>query len=255
MTDRECFSWELHIMHEGDLKKQKIFRVVADLTLAPPSRWLKDIPSKSSGQCAALGAMVDHLEISMVPALVLLPLLLRVASLHYLLGVVILTSLPALLLWYYYATHRKRRRTLFFLTLSLYSLFYMYYLFLTEVWPRGDVSPLQLCTVTTGMILIIVFLVLTKRGPGFVSASLHEAHKRSQELNMDLDGSAQVAPSPSGAGAAAQEAPAAKWSRCAVCKVMRPPRAGHCRTCGVCIQRLDHHCIWWVHVQLLFVAL
>lgn len=255
MTDRECFSWELHIMHEGDLKKQKIFRVVADLTLAPPSRWLKDIPSKSSGQCAALGAMVDHLEISMVPALVLLPLLLRVASLHYLLGVVILTSLPALLLWYYYATHRKRRRTLFFLTLSLYSLFYMYYLFLTEVWPRGDVSPLQLCTVTTGMILIIVFLVLTKRGPGFVSASLHEAHKRSQELNKDLDGSAQVAPSPSGAGAAAQEIPAAKWSRCAVCKVMRPPRAGHCRTCGVCIQRLDHHCIWWVHVQLLFVAL
>lgn len=229
--------------------------VVTDLTLAPPSRWLKDIPSKSGGQCAALGAMLDHLEISMVPALLLLPLLLRVASLHYLLGVAILTSLPALLLWYYYATHRKRRRTLFFLTLSLYSLFYMYYLFLTEVWPRGDVSPLQLCAVTSGMILIIVFLILTKRGPGFVSASLHEAHKRSQEANKDVDNSVQAASSPSAAVAAAQEAPGAKWSRCAVCKVTRPPRAGHCRTCGVCVQRLDHHCIWWVHAQLLFVCL
>uniref|UniRef100_A0AAV2JBX2 Palmitoyltransferase n=1 Tax=Knipowitschia caucasica TaxID=637954 RepID=A0AAV2JBX2_KNICA len=25
---------------------------------------------------------------------------------------------------------------------------------------------------------------------------------------------------------------------------MRPPRSGHCRTCGACVQRLDHHCIW-----------
>lgn len=212
------------------------------MLLAALSRWLKDLPSKRGGQCAALGAMVDHLEISMVPALLLLPLLLRVASLHYLLGGTILTALPALLLWYYSATHRKRRRTLFFLTLSLYSLFYMYYLFLTEVWPRGDVSPLQLCAVTAGLILIIVFLVLTKRGPGVVSASLHAAHSRSWETNTDNEGSVQAARSPSGA-------PGAKWSRCAVCKVMRPPRAGHCRTCGVCVQRLDHHCIWWVHSQ------
>ncbi|KAM9348261.1 palmitoyltransferase ZDHHC23-A-like isoform 3-T3 [Symphorus nematophorus] len=195
--------------------------------------------------------MIDNLEISMIPALVLLPLLLRVAALHYLLGIIILTALPGLVLWYYYATHKKRRRTLFFLTLSLYSLFYMYYLFITQILPRGDVSQLQLCTVTTGMILTIIFLIHTKRGPGVVTASLHEVNSQSREADKDstrLNGSIQSAGSSSGTAAAelqaTKEVLTAKWSRCPVCKVMRPPRAGHCRTCGSCVLRLDHHCIW-----------
>ncbi|XP_040007118.1 palmitoyltransferase ZDHHC23-A-like [Xiphias gladius] len=215
------------------------------------NRWLKDKPPKSGCPSPVLGAMIDNLEISMIPALVLLPLLLRVAALHYLLGIIILTALPGLFLWYYYATHRKKRRTLFFLTMALYSLAYMYYLFITEILPLGDVSQLQVCTVTTGMILTIGALIHTKRGPGFVTASLLEAHSQSQEANRDsthLNGSMQSAAS-SSTGTAAElhttkEAPAAKWSRCRVCKTVRPPRAGHCRTCGSCVQRLDHHCIW-----------
>uniref|UniRef100_A0A3Q3JP07 Palmitoyltransferase n=1 Tax=Monopterus albus TaxID=43700 RepID=A0A3Q3JP07_MONAL len=207
------------------------------------NRWLKGKPSKSGCQSPVLGAMIDNLEISMIPALVLLPLLLRIAALHYLLGVIILTALPGLVLWYYYATHRKRRRTLFFLTLALYSLAYMYYLFITEIVPRGDVSQLQVCMVTTGMILTIISLILTKRGPGFVTTSVHEAHS---QTTMD-----SIQPAASSAGTAAElqttkEALKPKWSRCPVCKIIRPPRAGHCRTCGSCVQRLDHHCIWWV---------
>lgn len=187
----------------------------------------------------------------MIPALVLLPLLLRVAALHYLLGIIVLTALPGLVLWYYYATHRKKRRTLFFLTLALYSLIYMYYLFITEILPRGDVSQLQACTVTTGIILTIVCLIRTKRGPGFVTSSLHESHSRSQEVKKDSPepiGSLQSASSTETSAElqTTKEALTEKWSKCAVCKIMRPPRAGHCRTCGSCVQRLDHHCIWWV---------
>lgn len=178
----------------------------------------------------------------MVPALVLLPLLLRVAALHYLLGVTILTTLPALVLWYYYATHRRKRRTLFFLTLALYSLAYMYYLFITEILPRGDVSQLQVCTVTAGMFLTIGSLVNTKRGPGLVTASLLQAEEHSKEADKE---SVQSASSSSPAESHTATV-TAKWSRCPVCKIMRPPRAGHCRTCGSCVQRLDHHCIWWV---------
>lgn len=218
-------------------------------------RWLKDRPPKSGSQSAVLGAMIEHLEISMIPALVLLPLLLRVAALHYLLGIIILTALPGLVLWYYYATHRKKRRTLFFLTLSLYSLFYMYYLFITEILPRGDVSRLQVCTVSAGMTLTIVSLVLAKRGPGFVTTSLHEAH--GQEANKDsthVNGSipSEASSSSGTAAASTKEAPTATWSRCPMCKIMRPPRAGHCRTCGCCVQRLDHHCIWWVGFLLTY---
>lgn len=211
-------------------------------------RWLK-----SGSQCAVLEAMINHLEISMIPALLLLPLLLQVAALHYLLGIIILTALPGLVLWYYYATHRKRRRTLFFLTLSLYSLFYMYYLFITEILPRGDVSQLQVFTVTTGMIFTIIFLVLTKRGPGYVTTSLPDTHSDSQESNKDttyVSGSVHSVALSSGTETSTKEDLKAKWNRCPVCKIMRPPRAGHCRTCGYCVHRLDHHCIWWVGFNL-----
>ena len=197
----------------------------------------------------------------MIPALLLLPLLLRVAALHYLLGIIILTALPSLVLWYYYATHRKKKRTLFFLTLALYSLAFMYYLFITEILPRGDISQLQLGAVTTGMILVIVCLVYTKRGPGFVTAPLHEANSHSEEPKEDslrIDASTQSAASSSETSAellTGKEALTANWSMCPVCKIMRPPRAGHCRTCGSCVQRLDHHCIWWVWLENTFMYL
>ncbi|XP_078605954.1 palmitoyltransferase ZDHHC23-like isoform X2 [Branchiostoma floridae x Branchiostoma japonicum] len=34
---------------------------------------------------------------------------------------------------------------------------------------------------------------------------------------------------------------------CHVCKMPRPPRAGHCMICKRCVLRLDHHCIWIDH--------
>uniref|UniRef100_A0A667XUA9 Palmitoyltransferase n=1 Tax=Myripristis murdjan TaxID=586833 RepID=A0A667XUA9_9TELE len=213
------------------------------------NRWLKGKPDPNRCHSPLLAAMVDKLELSMIPALVLLPLLLQVAALHLVLGIITLTALPVLVLWYYHATHRKKRRTLFFLTLSLYSLAYMYYLFITQILPRGDVSQLQVCTVTSGMIFTIVSLIHTKRGPGFVrTSSLAEAQCQSQEPNKGsphLNGSSHSVQSASLREVQSPpEAVAAKWSRCPVCKVKRPPRAGHCRTCGSCVQRLDHHCIW-----------
>ncbi|XP_061607637.1 palmitoyltransferase ZDHHC23-A-like [Phyllopteryx taeniolatus] len=200
------------------------------------NRWLRDKAPKSGCHSFLLGALIDNLEISLVPALVLLPLLMRVAALHYLLGIMILTALPGLVLRLYYATHKRKRRSLFFLTLALDSLAYMYYLFITEIVPRGDVSRTQLCTVTAGMIFTIVSLVRTKSGPGFVSTTREEDIKGSPHLTGSVQSEATSNFSVS--------RPSGKWSRCPVCKIARPPRAGHCRTCGACVQRLDHHCVW-----------
>ncbi|XP_046899319.1 palmitoyltransferase ZDHHC23-A-like isoform X1 [Hypomesus transpacificus] len=195
-----------------------------------------------------------QVEISMVPALMLLPVLLHVAALHFLLGIIILTAMPGLVLWYYYATHKKKRRTLFFLTLALYSLAYMYYLFLTEIVPRGDVSHLQLGTVTLGVVLTLVSLIHTKRGPGLVKPSFDDADSlnttHGQELNRGSDphvngaGQCEVSDTSVGAVRLPAEAVPGKRGRCPVCKVTRPPRAGHCRICGACVLRLDHHCVW-----------
>ncbi|KAF7688412.1 hypothetical protein HF521_013219 [Silurus meridionalis] len=111
-----------------------------------------------------------HVDLSVLPPLVLLPVLLRIAALHCMLGIVVLTVLPVLVLWYYYMTHRQKRRTLFFLTLALFSLAYMYFLFITEIVPRGTVDNRQVVTATTGLIMTLVSLAHTKRGPGFVRA-------------------------------------------------------------------------------------
>ncbi|XP_072548774.1 palmitoyltransferase ZDHHC23-A [Salminus brasiliensis] len=189
--------------------------------------------------CCSLGPV--RIELSALPPMLLLPVLLQVAALHCMLGVVVLTALPGLVLWYYYVTHRKKRRTLFFLSLALFSLAYMYYLFLTEILPRGDVSYQQVVTVTTGMILMLVSLVRTKQGPGIVQDDhLYSGHGNAISANQN-----KLCSSTHSNGLSQPEnAVSMKRKWCPVCRLVRPPRAGHCRICGVCVLRMDHHCVW-----------
>ena len=56
-------------------------------------------------------------DLSIIPPLILLPVLLHLAAFHFLLGMAILIALPGLVLWYYYFTHLKKGQTLFFLSL------------------------------------------------------------------------------------------------------------------------------------------
>ncbi|XP_073344993.1 palmitoyltransferase ZDHHC23-B [Pagrus major] len=194
-------------------------------------------------------------DLSIIPPLILLPVLLHVAALHFLLGMVALTALPGLVLWYYYFTHRKKGRTLFFLSLALFSLGYMYYLFITEVLPSGDVGPVQVTVVTVGVILTLVALVNTKREPGVVRPNQDSVHSTVTYYSSlpDRDpathgGRQDVMMTVANrAGSSEQDGVVKESSRrnwCPVCRVSRPPRAGHCRICGVCVLRLDHHCVW-----------
>lgn len=195
-------------------------------------------------------------ELSIIPPLILLPLLLRLAALHFLLGIVVLTALPGLVLWYYYFTHRKKGQTLFFLSLALFSLAYMYYLFITEVFTSGDVSVIQVMVVTVGVVLTLVALFHTKRDPGIVKPEQETIHStvtyysplpdRDPAVNGGRQNVTMTATNRAGlselTGDELKESNRRNW--CPVCKVVRPPRAGHCRICGVCVLRLDHHCVW-----------
>ncbi|KAE8279865.1 Palmitoyltransferase ZDHHC23 [Larimichthys crocea] len=231
-------------------------------------RFLKREPQKSGSLSQVTEVFNDRLrvpwfwggarkvDLSIIPPLVLLPALLHLAALHFLLGMVVLTALPVLVLWYYYFTHRKKGRTLFFLSLALFSLGYMYYLFLTEVRPSGDVGHVQVAVVTVGVILTLAALVHTKREPGIVrpnQASVHSTvtyygslpdrdpafNGGRQDVTMTVSNRAG---SSEQAGVELKESSRRNW--CPVCRVVRPPRAGHCRICGVCVLRLDHHCVW-----------
>lgn len=204
------------------------------------------------------------IDISLLPPIILLPFFLHIAALHFLLALVILVSLPILVLWYYYLTHRKKGRTLFFLSLGLFSLGYMYYVFLLEVVPRGHVEYSQVALLTSGLILMLAALRRAKEDPGYLFSQMSSDKTLCQDScsnNMfnknGLGNSSGLCKVPAsgvaihhntesnsrtleaGTGQATKD-----W--CTKCQLVRPARAGHCRICGRCVKRLDHHCVWYV---------
>lgn len=197
-------------------------------------------------------------NISILPPLILLPVFLRVASWHFLLGVVVLTSLPVLALWYYYLTHRRKEQTLFFLSLGLFSLGYMYYVFLQEVVPRGRVGPTRLALLTCGLFLILLALCRAKKNPGYLrSPAGSERPGSGGPAERPGPGGQDKARGPLSSRAPREElrgppgvpagSPAkVKEDWCAKCQLVRPARAWHCRICGICVRRMDHHCVWYV---------
>lgn len=199
------------------------------------------------------------INVSLVPPLVLLPVFLHVAALHFLLGLIILTSLPVVVLWYYYLTHRRKERTLFFLSLGLFSLGYMYYVFLREVVPRGHVEHSQVVTLTCGLILMLAALSRAKKDPGYLPIPAGNEKPSHQGLhNKSIRGSFSGLHGISGAASSravngeakgycrmsAEQPAGVKKDWCTKCQLVRPARAGHCRLCGRCVRRLDHHCVW-----------
>lgn len=199
------------------------------------------------------------INVSLVPPMVLLPVFLHIAALHFLLGLVVLTSLPAVVLWYYYLTHRRKERTLFFLSLGLFSLGYMYYVFLQEVVPRGHVGYSQVTLLTCGLILMLAALSRAKKDPGYLPISAGDDRPSQQAFpNKNVRGSSNGLHGAAASGHSvngetkgysrvlAEEWEGVKMDWCAKCQLVRPARAGHCRLCGRCVRRLDHHCVWYV---------
>ncbi|KAM8976210.1 palmitoyltransferase ZDHHC23 [Pelodytes ibericus] len=185
-------------------------------------------------------------DLSVIPPLILLPVSLHVAALHVLLGVVILTSLPVLVVWYYHLTHRRKGKTLLFLSLALFSLGYMYYTFVQEVFYKRRVGWGNFTVVSCALFLTIFFLAKAKQDPGYLVRS-SQPPPANPAAGCEFASGAVTSRSGGSKEALTQingEKGFLEKNWCKICQLVKPPRSGHCRICGACVQRLDHHCVW-----------
>ena len=135
----------------------------------------------------------------------------------------------------------------------------MYYVFLQEVVPKGRVRPTQLALLTCGLFLILLALYRAKKNPGYLrkSVSNDRSLNGSQIESLNRKGFPGADPSGSLNNRTSKDEPKGSWAPsgspakaredwCAKCQLVRPARAWHCRICGICVRRMDHHCVWYV---------
>ncbi|OCT93624.1 palmitoyltransferase ZDHHC23 [Xenopus laevis] len=184
-----------------------------------------------------------RIDVSIIPPLVVLPAALHIAALHVLLAVVTLTSLPLFVIWYYHLTHRRKGKTLLFLSLALFSLGYMYYNFVQELFIKGDIGWAHFTSITCGLLLTLLTLIKVKQDPGHLlnhakNSGLKSVGGCESPNGIQTLRDANRFPQPE------RESLVAETNWCKICQLVRPPRSGHCMICGSCIRRLDHHCVW-----------
>ncbi|KAM4794820.1 palmitoyltransferase ZDHHC23 isoform 1-T1 [Rhinophrynus dorsalis] len=201
-------------------------------------------------------------DVSIIPPLVLLPVSLHIAALHVLLAVVILTSLPVLVVWYYHLTHRRKGKTLLFLSLALFSLGYMYYVFVQEVFNKGHIGWGHFLTITCGLLMTLMLLAKAKQDPGYLTRSPRNSRTQSEGGRQFANGDRMEGDKDPQCGFTQINTVSTEKNWCRVCQLVKPPRSGHCRICGVCVRRMDHHCVWinncigeWNHKFFLLLLL
>ncbi|XP_074708888.1 palmitoyltransferase ZDHHC23 isoform X3 [Strix uralensis] len=130
-----------------------------------------------------------------------------------------------------------------------------------EVVPRGHVGHSQVVALTGGLVLMLAALSRAKKDPGYLPIPASDEKSSQRGLpNKGVRGSSNglhgITPSGAAGGRAvngetkgysrvsAEEPEGVKKDWCTKCQLVRPARAGHCRLCGRCVRRLDHHCVW-----------
>jgi hypothetical protein len=127
-------------------------------------------------------------------------------------------------------------------TLQIFYLVLMaacYFFFFTHVYPMlPPWSAARIISASGSILAILIYAVACWKDPGVVTAAEERgkmseaARTREDALNLKYAGDGVLFPLEQ------------NKKDCATCHVPKPARSKHCKICGHCVRRFDHHCAW-----------
>ncbi|XP_071806944.1 palmitoyltransferase ZDHHC23-B-like [Asterias amurensis] len=212
------------------------------------------------------------LDTTAIPPIVIVPAWIYLASIHIIAATILFSFVPPSILLYHRLFLRHRRRTQFFMSWGLTSVFSIYGFFYFYV--SSDLSVTEFTVTTVLFVFTLMAFFKSKHGPGVVKveqaspnqnffkvlpestvvsesdANLQRRNHSGSDCSTSDNGCASEKSHETSAligreqhsGSEATNQESEDW--CDVCKLLKPERAGHCRICGHCVNRLDHHCVW-----------
>ncbi|XP_071957928.1 palmitoyltransferase ZDHHC23-like [Antedon mediterranea] len=116
------------------------------------------------------------LDLSSIPAIILLPTLILTASIHPYVTVIIYFSLPLCLLTYYQSFLRHRRRSKFFMTWGVVSVLFVYFVFIRLVVPLGHVSTECFFVMNFCFVAMLAAFLMSRINPGVIKNSKQSSY-------------------------------------------------------------------------------
>ncbi|XP_023235052.1 palmitoyltransferase ZDHHC23-like [Centruroides sculpturatus] len=195
----------------------------------PPDLMIK-IGSMMSDRCRIPwcdGRGARKIEFSIIIPTILIPIIFIIAAQGWLWTIITFIFLPIFLIMIQIKCLKHQIRTKFFLSWTISSLVFLLCVFEFEVVPYLEILFIENFVLMCFVSIMCLCGYFVKFNHGIlknpnVSMSDIEYLRTNEQTLINIEES----------------------SKCGICNIVQPARCGHCRLCGHCVLRRDHHCIW-----------
>ncbi|KAK6172178.1 hypothetical protein SNE40_015897 [Patella caerulea] len=209
-----------------------------------------------------------QVKLDVIVPMIMVPACLSFGTLGYFATIAVLMFMPIFMLTFYTIWRRQgHKRTPFFFVWGLTSVVFSFLVFSGFVISFREILLWEILLLFSALFFMFYALLHARKQPGYFSVvsksqnkelryrpSLTNGHVKSGnnfddekeflELQMNRNEDATL-PAEKVTWIDSRPIKDGKLMiKCNYCNFQRPPRAGHCNICGLCIAVRDHHCVW-----------